>query len=93
MSDLIIVTLISLAGTAIGTFGGIMTSSRLTNYRIEQLRKRYCERVCPKDTQQFTNVNEYERSSYSNSRKHNNLDSRIVTLEAEIKFLRGGEDK
>ncbi len=39
MSDLIIVALISFAGTLAGTFGGIITSNKLTNYRIEQLEK------------------------------------------------------
>lgn len=32
--------LISLLGTAIGTFSGIMASNKLTNYRIEQLEKK-----------------------------------------------------
>ncbi|MEE1321114.1 MAG: hypothetical protein UHM85_06215 [Acutalibacteraceae bacterium] len=40
MSETIIVALISLFGTLGGTFGGIITSSKLTNYRIEQLEKR-----------------------------------------------------
>lgn len=30
----------SLVGTLAGTFGGILVSSRLTTYRIEQLEKR-----------------------------------------------------
>jgi len=33
----ILVALIAFAGTTLGTFGGIITSSKLTNYRIEQL--------------------------------------------------------
>lgn len=37
MSETVIVALISLVGTLFGTFGGIMTSNRLTGYRIEQL--------------------------------------------------------
>ncbi len=37
MSDVIIVAIISLAGTALGTFSGILTSSKLTTYRIKQL--------------------------------------------------------
>lgn len=37
MSETVIVAIISLFGTLAGTFGGIMTSSRLTGYRIEQL--------------------------------------------------------
>lgn len=40
MSDVIIIALISLFGTLIGTFGGILTTSKLTNYRIEQLEKK-----------------------------------------------------
>ena len=34
------VGLLSLAGTLIGTFGGIMASNRLMNYRLEQLEKK-----------------------------------------------------
>lgn len=37
MNDVIIVALLSLIGSLAGTFGGIMTSTKLTNYRIEQL--------------------------------------------------------
>lgn len=32
--------LITFLGTAIGTFGGILASSKLTTYRIEQLEKK-----------------------------------------------------
>lgn len=40
MSDTIIVSLISLVGTLGGTFGGILVSNKLTNYRLEQLESR-----------------------------------------------------
>lgn len=40
MSEAMIVALLSLAGTLAGTFGGILVSNKLTNYRIEQLEKR-----------------------------------------------------
>ena len=43
MDSSIIVALISLTGTALGTFGGIMASSKLTNFRIQQLEKRVAE--------------------------------------------------
>ena len=39
MTETIIVALISFAGTAIGTIGGIVASSRLTAYRLKQLEK------------------------------------------------------
>ena len=32
--------LFALIGTLAGTFGGIMTSTKLTNYRLEQLEKK-----------------------------------------------------
>ena len=40
MGDTIAVALISFAGTLIGTFGGIITANKLTNYRISQLEKK-----------------------------------------------------
>ena len=40
MSDLIIVAILSLVGTAVGAFAGILTANKLTNYRIEQLEKK-----------------------------------------------------
>ena len=40
MSDAVIVAVLSLLGTLGGTFGGILTSNKLTNYRIEQLEKK-----------------------------------------------------
>jgi len=40
MTDGVIVGLLSLGGTLIGTFGGIIASNRLTAWRIEQLEKK-----------------------------------------------------
>lgn len=40
MNTEIIVALVAFAGTLIGTFGGIVTGSKLTSYRIEQLEKK-----------------------------------------------------
>lgn len=37
MSDAVIVGLLALLGTLAGTFGGILTANKLTNYRLEQL--------------------------------------------------------
>lgn len=39
MSETVIVAIISLFGTLAGTFGGIMTSNKLTGYRIERLEE------------------------------------------------------
>ena len=40
MSSEVLVGLIAFAGTLVGTFGGIVTSARLTNYRIGELEKK-----------------------------------------------------
>lgn len=40
MTEAVIVAVLALIGTLGGTFGGIVTANKLTNYRIEQLEKR-----------------------------------------------------
>ena len=40
MPDVVIVSLISLAGTLFGSIAGIMTANRLTTYRVEELEKK-----------------------------------------------------
>ena len=40
MSEAVIVALLALLGTLIGTFGGIVTANKLTAYRLEQLEKK-----------------------------------------------------
>ena len=40
MNASVMVSIISLCGTFVGTFGGILVSNRLTTYRIEQLEKK-----------------------------------------------------
>ena len=40
MDNTIIVAILSLVGTLIGSLGGIMAANKLTNYRIQQLEKK-----------------------------------------------------
>lgn len=40
MSNEVLVAFITVGGSALGTFAGILTTSKLTNYRIEQLEKK-----------------------------------------------------
>lgn len=40
MSETVIVGLLSLLGTLVGTLGGIITANKLIAYRIEQLEKK-----------------------------------------------------
>lgn len=41
MSETVIVALIGLAGSAVGSLLGILVSSKLTQYRLEQLEKKF----------------------------------------------------
>lgn len=43
MNTEIIVALLALAGTLIGSGGGVLVSSKLTNYRLQQLENRVAE--------------------------------------------------
>lgn len=43
MSDEVLIALIGLGGSGVGSLLGIMVSSRLTQYRLEQLEKRVQE--------------------------------------------------
>ena len=52
----IIVALISFAGTALGAFGGILTSGKLTSYRIEQLEKNAGTQFDPELTKLFISL-------------------------------------
>ncbi len=40
MDSSILISILSLIGTLAGSLGGILVSSKLTNYRIEQLEKK-----------------------------------------------------
>ena len=40
MSDTIIVAVLSLIGTILGSFGGIVTTNKLVNYRLQELEKK-----------------------------------------------------
>ena len=40
MSEVVLVAILSLLGTLIGSLAGILTANKLTNYRIEQLEKK-----------------------------------------------------
>lgn len=40
MSDTVLVAILSLAGTFVGSLFGILAANRLSNYRIEQLEKK-----------------------------------------------------
>ena len=40
MQETVIVAILSLCGTLVGSFGGILTANKLVNYRLQELEKR-----------------------------------------------------
>lgn len=40
MTETILTSILSLVGTLVGTFGGILVAGKLTTYRIEQLERK-----------------------------------------------------
>lgn len=40
MQETVIVAMLSLIGTLIGSFGGIVTANKLVNYRLQELEKK-----------------------------------------------------
>ncbi len=40
MNDTVIVAILALIGTLVGSFAGILTANKLANYRIQQLEKK-----------------------------------------------------
>lgn len=69
ISSDVVIALLSLTGTAIGSGCGAIASSRLTNYRLEQLEKKID--TCP---------NSIERIALLEQRS-NDYDKRITRLE------------
>ncbi len=82
MPDVVIVALISLAGTLFGSIAGIMTANKLTTYRIGELEKKM---------EKFSNL--VERTfmlEQSTARQWDRIDE-LKTDIAEIKATIRGE--
>ena len=76
MSESVLVAVLSLIGTIVGTFGGILISNRLTNYRIEQL-----ERKVEKHNQVVDRVYKLERADAVEEEEIKVINHRISDLE------------
>lgn len=75
MTDTIIIALISLFGTVLGTFGGIMTSNKLVIYRIQQL-----EAKVEKHNQVVERVFRLEDNDKLLESKINDTNNRLIEL-------------
>ena len=92
MSEAVISTLISAIVTLIGTFGGILTASRLSNYRIEQLEKKVDKHNSivektyglEKDVQEMRkDVDRIDGEGQRTKEKVQEIDKRVTLLEKE----------
>lgn len=92
MSEVVIVALITSAFSLIGTFGGILTSSKLSNYRIAELEKKVDKHNnmvekyygLEKDiTDIQKDVDDMNRDQKDLKAKTNDLDKRVTILENE----------
>lgn len=79
MSETIIIALISLLGTLGGTFGGILATSKLTNYRLEQLEKKVDKH------------NNLIERMFKVEENINILDEKIKVVNHRIEDLEGGK--
>lgn len=76
MDSAVIVALLSLVGTLIGSFAGIMAANKLTNYRIEQLEKKV-----EKHNQVIDRVYKLEQSDAVENAEIEVINHRIADLE------------
>ena len=76
MSDAIIVAVLSLVGTAIGSIVSVLTANRLTNYKIDELRK-----VVEKHNGLIDRTYRLEESVTLVNEKLDSLDHRVEALE------------
>jgi hypothetical protein len=76
MSGEVVVALITLLGSAIGTIGGIFATNKMTAYRIEQLEKKV-----DKHNQVVERMYEVEKNISIISEEIKNVNHRIEELE------------
>lgn len=79
MNSEIIVSLITLCGSALGTFAGIVINTKLTNYRIEQLEKKQ-----DKHNQVIERVYHLEQHNAVVDEEIKVVNHRIADLEIEV---------
>lgn len=76
MSDTVLVALLSLAGTLLGSGLGILGSARLVNYRLAQLEKQVQSHNCL-----IERTYKLEETTALHQERFRGLDQRIVRLE------------
>ena len=83
MVETMVVAGLSLIGTLAGTFGGILTSNKLTGYRIEQLEKKM-EKHCDTTNTLVDRVYRLEENNKLLDEKMSVANHRIADLETSL---------
>lgn len=78
MSDAIVVAVLSLVGTAIGSVVSVLTANRLTNYKIDELKK-----TVEKHNSLIDRTYRLEESVTLVNEKLDTLDRRVEALERD----------
>ena len=78
MNDTVFIALLTLIGTLAGTFGGIVTSSKLTSYRLEQLEQRV-----NKHNNLIDRTYELERQQTVDSHRLSTVEDKINKIEED----------
>ena len=78
MSDAIVVAVLSLVGTAIGSVVSVLTANRLTNYKIDELKK-----TVEKHNSLIDRTYRLEESVTLVNEKLDSLDRRVDALERD----------
>lgn len=84
MDSNIIVAIISLIGSLVGTFAGIVASSKLTIYRIEQLEKKVDKFVAIE-----TRIYDLEAHNKIQDTRLDNIDEENERIIADIRMIKG----
>lgn len=79
MSENTLIALLSLAGTLMGSFAGIVTSGKLTNFRLSQL-----EEKVEKLSSFVDRTYALEKEDRISQEKMKHLDRRLETLETTV---------
>ena len=78
MNDTVFIALLTLIGTLAGTFGGIVTSSKLTSYRLEQLEQRV-----NKHNNLIDRTYELERQHTVDSHRLSTVEDKLTKMEGD----------
>lgn len=80
MSDTVLVALIGLTGSAVGTFVGIMVNSKMMSYRLEQLEMRF-DKITNRQSAIDARLYELEKHNEVQDERQRALDRRLGELE------------